>query len=86
MSALGMLGIDDDTLDPVHGFRRRGLAACDGLWHLAPAAIQQGGGGGDPRRRGGILVPHDVGQGLDRDAGMAARQRAYFGESIWHMG
>jgi hypothetical protein len=65
---------------------RSGLAACDGLWHLAPAAIQKGGGGGDPRGRGRILVPWDADQDLDRDSGMAARQRADVEGSTWQMG
>jgi hypothetical protein len=51
----------------------------------ASAAIQKGCGGGDPRGCAGFLVPQDAGQGLDRDSGMAAGQRANFGGSTWQV-
>jgi hypothetical protein len=69
-------GLDNVALNP-KTLRRCGFAACDGLWHVAPAATQKGDGGGDPRCVG-ILVPHDADQNLDCDPGLAAAPASGF--------
>ena len=56
------------------------------LHGLAPAAIEDRVGGRDARGRRRILASHDADQHIDRRPGVAARQRADFGDgSFCHL-
>src|SRR4051812_24245286 len=75
--------MDNDTLDSVDQFDGA-VAGLERLRGLAPAAIKDRIGGGDARGRGGVLGAHDADQDVDRRPGIAARQRADFGDGSGH--
>ena len=77
--------MDNDALDSMDQFKRTIATVLDGLWRLAPAAVQDGVGGGHARCGGDILRPHDADQDIERGSGMASRQRANFGQRFSHL-
>src|SRR3979490_1079240 len=76
--------MDNDALDSLDQFESAVIARLDRLCGLAPAAVQNGVGCGYPRCRRCILASHDVDKDIERGFGMAACQRADFGEGFGH--
>src|SRR5882757_5782673 len=58
--AVGILRVDNDTLDFVNEFKRAIVAILQRLRRLAPAAIKDGGRGRDARGRRRVLGFHDA--------------------------
>jgi hypothetical protein len=77
--------MDNDALDSVDQFESAVIAILDRLCGLAPAAVQNGVGRGYPRCRRCILAAHDADKDIERGLGMAACQRADFGEGFGHL-
>src|SRR6266852_690414 len=83
--AVGILRMDNDALDSMDQFESAVIAILDRLCGLAPAAIQNGVGRGYPCCRRCILASHDADKDSERGLGMAACQRADFGEGFGHL-
>jgi peptidoglycan/LPS O-acetylase OafA/YrhL len=79
------LARDNDTLDSVDQFKGAVVIIPDRLGGLAPAAVEDGVGGGNFRGGGGVLAAHHADQDIERGPGVAARQRADFGEGFGHL-
>ena len=77
--------MDNDALDSVNQFESAVIAILDRLCGLAPAAVQNGVGCGYPRCRRCILASHDADKDIERGFGMAACQRADFGQRFSHL-
>jgi hypothetical protein len=76
--------MDNDALDSMDQFESTVIAILDRLCGLAPAAVQNGVGCGYPCCRRCILASHDADKDIERGFGMAACQRADFGEGFGH--
>src|SRR5665213_1555598 len=76
--------MDNDALDSVNQLEGAVTAVLDGLWRLAPAAVEDGVGRGYARGRGRILRAHHADQHIERGPGVAASQRADFGDGLRH--
>ena len=77
--------MDNDTLDSIDQLKALAIATLRLLCGFAPATVEKGVGRGNPRRGRGILALHDADEDIDGFSGVAARQRADFGESPWHL-
>jgi hypothetical protein len=84
--AVGIFRVDNDALNLMDQFKGTVVGVLKRLRGLTPAAVENGVGGGDARGRGRILASHDADQHVDRRPGVAASQRADFGDgSFCHL-
>src|SRR5258707_1225322 len=84
--AVGIFRVDNDALNLMDQFKGTVVGVLKRLRGLTPAAVENDVGGGDARGRGRILASHDADQHVDRRPGMAASQRADFGDgSFCHL-
>src|SRR6185437_361661 len=82
--AVGIFRVDNDTLDFLDELESAIVAILQRLHRFAPAAIEDRRRGRNARRGGRVLGLHDADQGIDRRAGVAARDRTDFGEGFGH--
>jgi len=66
----------------MHEFEGAIIIVREGLHRLAPAAIENRGRRRNTRRGRRVLCPHDADQHVDGRPGVAARERADFGEGL----